>query len=46
MINERCSKDENLFRKMELISELQALDDRSLPHHKVLFKSRDENKKV
>lgn len=44
-INERCSKDENLFRKMELISELQALDDRSLPHHKVLFKKMDEGKK-
>ena len=38
-IKERCSKDKNLFRKMELISELQALDDQSLPHHKVLFKS-------
>lgn len=40
-INDRCSKDKNLFRKMELISELQALDDRSLPHHKVLFKSKN-----
>lgn len=37
-IKERCSKDQNLFRKMELLSELQALDDRSLPQHKVLFK--------
>lgn len=39
-IRERCSKDENLFRKMEIISELQALDDRSLPQHKVLFKEK------
>ena len=39
-IRERCSKDENLLRKMELISELQALDDRSLPQHKVLFKGK------
>lgn len=39
-IRERCSKDENLLRKMELISELQALDDRSLPQHKVLFKEK------
>lgn len=39
-IRERCSKDENLFRKMELISELQALDARSLPQHKVLFKEK------
>lgn len=38
-IKDRCSKDKNLFRKMELISELQALDDKSLPHHKVLFKN-------
>ncbi|MBQ7105543.1 MAG: hypothetical protein IJN90_06780 [Bacilli bacterium] len=44
-IRERCNKDKNLFRKMELISELQALDDKSLPHHKVLFKSKDENRK-
>lgn len=37
-IKDRCSKDENLFRKMEIISELQALDHKSLPQHKVLFK--------
>jgi len=43
-IDERCSKDKNLFRKMELISELQALDDKSLPHHKVLFKSNEPSK--
>ena len=37
-IKVRCNKDKNLFRKMELLSELQALDDQSLPRHKVLFK--------
>ena len=40
-IRERCSNDKNLFRKMELISELHALDSKSLPQHKVLFKSKD-----